>query len=803
MEPPTSFNRKATTTFTEEHIPADNVTWVLKKPFTEDMKGYLEHRGYSSTKSETMSQTEQKYYTPKSGEAPNPLNLDQQQTEYAKDLMALGGDNGIIEMKLEQSVVMERLSKDIYKDFRAGFRELFANAVSACTLAAQLFDAQPRIEITLNPKTRELTIGEYDSLGMSAEVFKEVYTVVGRSGNFDGTRPGQFGFGRLAWITLSDRMILETKYRTTDGKTGEYAVQGQNATSFAVLPKPSLRTFGTTVKLIIYDKIDLFQLVNYIDRVCEFSKVDTFLTLLSRVAKHSADYDNEDIDEDDDDTEFDDDEDYTNNAPDSLKAGRTKINKTYRESLTKRLDKGTIIAKEYLLTGKGWELYGAFVGETKDGILQLDFSSYSPQTPTLLVGIPIEPKLELPFHFAVLNILDEREHPPTADRDRLKDTTVNTLKKDVDKKLRETFATIGATNLNDFMKLNDTDKLVFANSDVRELLPEAAAQISLIVEDEVYYKNANINKYNKPSINTTVGEFISKYSPPKSKLLLEFSRFITIHDETILHYDSNAVIINCCSNRRVYDALLEVGGQSAKNFYKKIPKSAKSISGSKPKIYSYESAANLSGNTLPKTAIKIPPRRGGLNWYRPLLVKLPTKYSFVGTHKAYANQGTMLNEFIASVAKNPIHTSDGLKTINTLPQNVNFIACDKNMPNPIWFLDHEKSLLVIDTYDRVFEAMVYLTATSKISMRRFSVIDDASWLVRRYIKDRKLLSIIRDNVYYKYDPEEMLTLLAVWFSVKDKKLLPVLLNDLDNDHLTAILNVESIVDPETVKKLYQ
>ena len=96
----------------------------------------------------------------------------------------------------------------IYNDPKAGFRELYANAVRACIEAKHKYGANPRIEIIIDLAKMEFSIMEYDSLGIDKDIFENVLSVMGRSGNFDGTLPGQFGIGLAAYLSISDIIFI-------------------------------------------------------------------------------------------------------------------------------------------------------------------------------------------------------------------------------------------------------------------------------------------------------------------------------------------------------------------------------------------------------------------------------------------------------------------------------------------------------------------------------------------------------------------------------------------------------------------
>ena len=145
--------------------------------------------------------------------------------------------------RMEDGAVMRRVSRDLYASPASGLREILANEITAARAAKKL-GADPRIEVTVLPD--RVCVWGIDSLGMERRIFDEVYTVLGRSGNFDGSTPGQFGFGRVAYVTLSDHMLLETRHRNGD----RYAVRGIDGAGFETgLPEPDI-PYGTRITLV-------------------------------------------------------------------------------------------------------------------------------------------------------------------------------------------------------------------------------------------------------------------------------------------------------------------------------------------------------------------------------------------------------------------------------------------------------------------------------------------------------------------------------------------------------------------------
>src|SRR5690606_5268990 len=211
----------------------------------------------------------------------DPLQLDSSEISYASRLLQ-ASNNGLIPVKLEEDVIIQRISHDLYSDPKSGFRELYNNEARACRIARKNYPgASPHIVVTVKPSERRLVIRGIDSMGMSQQKFLTVYTVLGRSDNFDSTEVGQFGMGRAAYTCLSDIMVLETYSRETGEK---YAVMGKNGVGYNVLPQPTdLDNYGTRITVTLRENISIPALVEYIFDVCRFSGVRTTIDLEEEV----------------------------------------------------------------------------------------------------------------------------------------------------------------------------------------------------------------------------------------------------------------------------------------------------------------------------------------------------------------------------------------------------------------------------------------------------------------------------------------------------------------------------------------
>jgi hypothetical protein len=306
----------------------------------------------------------------------------------------LENSNGIIFARLEETVVKQRLSRDIYSNANSGFRELYANEVRAChrALALKPDMKSPRIMITIDYSNRNLVIHGVNSLGIPLLRFKEVVAVLGESDNDSGNETGQFGLGLNSFLALSDNILFEC-FSLESGEKYSYLGDGEK---YERLPEPSLDSSGTRVTVTLRESVDMGKLESYVRTVCLYSSVDTFLTVL----------------------------DEDGNSIREL------------ETLNTCNNLGDAISSSY-----------GIPIEVNDedfylrGILAPRISEGRPLPTILLLRIPIQAKrvansLTL-FYSFIVNIKDERKYKPAVDRERLKDDAQQALVHKINQRLEE------------------------------------------------------------------------------------------------------------------------------------------------------------------------------------------------------------------------------------------------------------------------------------------------------------------------------------------------------------------------------
>ena len=191
-------------------------------------------------------------------------------------------ENGVIPVQFNSKDVMKTISKNMYTSPTACIREYVNNEARPCREAVSKGYKDVSVYITVNAISRNIIIEGRNSMGMSLDTFKEVYVVLGRSGNFDGEESGQFGFGRASYTCLSDVMIFETLSRETNEKFG---FVGKSGVAFEPIPskKLSIKQYGTKITMNMRKEIDLTQIVTYIKNAFRFLSVNVFLEIVGNI----------------------------------------------------------------------------------------------------------------------------------------------------------------------------------------------------------------------------------------------------------------------------------------------------------------------------------------------------------------------------------------------------------------------------------------------------------------------------------------------------------------------------------------
>ena len=377
------------------------------------------------------------YYKPKLV-TEKPVKLSK--TGYAGKLPA-GASDGFIKTGIEEDVVVQRISKDLYANPASGIREQYANEARACRQAKNL-GASPEIRLTVNARERKIVLEGVDSMGMSKDTFENVYCVLGRSTNFDGTESGQFGFGRAAYTCISDIMILETHSRETGEK---YAVMGKSGVGFQYgLPEPDMEQFGTRITMTARADVKLESVMDMVRDCATLSGVKTFLH----------------VDE---------------NDPVALKQrslrrllrkyGKIDKNIVFRHNCIFELEKdGIQIAVNSVTAANAVVNLRRPVNEARHS-----FSSY-------LCGVPIEYTYRGKYQACIsdiqVNIADERKYRPTPDRERLSDDSASRVTEKIDEMIHEYVHSFSSMPFTEYMQRDDVRIIDSVNTCCTEKIEE-------------------------------------------------------------------------------------------------------------------------------------------------------------------------------------------------------------------------------------------------------------------------------------------------------------------------------------------
>ncbi len=362
-----------------------------------------------------------KYHTPPISEIKTTSLGAEDRPDKFNDMV---GDDGLIHMRLESDVVIDRLARDIYTSPTAGLREIYNNEARQCRTAQAKHKQSPAptIHIDVDASKRSLSILGTDSMGMSMDTFRNVYTVVGRSGNLSGDESGQFGFGRLATRLLSDVVIVQTYSR----ETGEqFAFISKDGRAFEAINMPALESFGTKISMTVKDDVSLYEIVKYAHEMARFVKIDTVLCLQNDVV-----------------------EDSESTNPLTYEQGIYQIgNVSERDYLTEQLCIKADDCVDWIEIDTP-EYY--FLGIVRD-----NYRAHYDDMPRQhnLIGIPInmDPLETGGCDGYVLNIKDERRYMPTASRDNLTEQAESEIQEKVQDQICKFIGSIKINSIEDYL----------------------------------------------------------------------------------------------------------------------------------------------------------------------------------------------------------------------------------------------------------------------------------------------------------------------------------------------------------------
>ena len=618
-----------------------------------------------------------------------PLKLDEDLIGYS-DTLTAAMDNGMIQTRLEENVVKQRISRELYEKPSSGLRELFANEVRACRTAKNKHGADPAIEITINPDPlkRKLSIQGFDSMGISTKLFTNVVVYLGRSDNFSGKETGQFGFGLASYTCLSDIMILETYSRQTGEK---FAVMGKNGMGFNILPKPTIDSYGTKITVTLRDGIDIEDLVKHLESFVRFCGIDVHLILENHmsVLRYSV---------------------GSNPLP----------RLTFSEQLDRvisdnRGDDDEVAHIQIEIHEDDYEFYGRFAF-TKSGYGDESYMIYDGRIKdgreVLLLGLPINAGINLPLSCYVLNILDERKYKPTPDRERLTEDASDSLQEKIMHKLFESMTDGEIKSPSEFSThkygmLYENRNSIFGR-DVPPLSPTAISILDFldtkIVTDEA------------------VGTFLKKIIQPNMTLVrlkaLRSDRIMALHRAI-----PNAAIFRTVpSKNSEFDELCErvqceiIDGDDyfktrglapIRNSHARKEVTVRYVYWFSPARPDGKVCKKVFSDELENNMIRVTKEQDHM--LHELMHGVKTEYMTVRNKKNLIG-GIAYDDFIRYAADINIQTSDGfmtLREISRCKKNIYLAQFDKpDMLNRIGSID--KTLIILNNSEILFKAMAFL-----------------------------------------------------------------------------------------------
>ncbi len=347
------------------------------------------------------------YYSP-TVQVADPLRVPKTAVAYASKLP------DTVKVRLKASAVAQQIAVALYSSPSAGFREIYSNEARAARIAREQFGANPRIEVTVNPKERTLTVQGIDSLGITSAVFVEVLRYMGRTTNDQAAEVGQFGWGFFAIFTLTDSLRLETFARETNER---YGVTAESAAGFKPLPdkEVDIAEYGTKITVKIKQQIHLNDLVEWIEHYCRYSAIETNLAVTHDIKDEKWGYD------------------WV-----KRKAGRSRLDGSFKDQLRKAVEDDSLkVVYEVELDKTDYYFYGVIAGNEEHARTTPD------RKEILLLRVPIESEdvkeFDLPLTGWVLNAKDERRYPPTPDRDRFKEGSIKTILHEIQSTLQAKF----------------------------------------------------------------------------------------------------------------------------------------------------------------------------------------------------------------------------------------------------------------------------------------------------------------------------------------------------------------------------
>ncbi|MCL5068358.1 MAG: hypothetical protein M1368_08420, partial [Thaumarchaeota archaeon] len=400
-----------------------------------------------------------------------------------------------IQVRLKDEAVIKYLSEGIYTSWKSAIRELFANELAAALTAKEIDPkADPRIEIQINPGTRELVIHGVDSLGITQDTFADKLIYYGRSGNKSSRKSGRFGFGLKSYVAIGKSIKIESYSRETNERFGVVGSEGAYFKRIAD-GELSISDYGTKISIILKDDekeeeetsyngkttvtkrriIEFEELIKTLREVCGYSDIDTFLTIASDIKESKHSY-------------------YGWSSYESIvaKAGREKISYSPREYAESQLGiSGKDSMKfEFELDEPDFSFFGILAssngnrevnvspsnGEVR--LIKMPIEVTVPEARQDRVGETREVEPEYPMSFWFVNLKDES---------RLKEGSFLRVHQRILRFLKDKFAEMQISSFADYRnsKFKEVLDEARSSSPLRDFLPESTCKVLDILDTDI------------------------------------------------------------------------------------------------------------------------------------------------------------------------------------------------------------------------------------------------------------------------------------------------------------------------------
>lgn len=188
------------------------------------------------------------------------------------------------EFRVESNAVFKRLAEDIYNGKSAGVREALTNSITAIFRAVEeghlSKNSEGIITFEIFENERKLIIRD-NGIGMTRDEISEIISVIGKSSSHSESHlTGKFGMGFLAlWMLVggvNGGFMMHTNPRGID----EGPISGiWTSNSFKEYEPDDLNCrlsnndYGTEFEIIMGTDIDIDDVIDWIYKYCEFSRI--------------------------------------------------------------------------------------------------------------------------------------------------------------------------------------------------------------------------------------------------------------------------------------------------------------------------------------------------------------------------------------------------------------------------------------------------------------------------------------------------------------------------------------------------